>query len=172
MYIEDNDLSIRSADLNDVNILCKWWSDGKIMTHAGFPNGINTDKEKLKNRLSIDNPNNRLMIIEIDSRRVGEMNYHLTGSTAEIGIKICDFSHQEKGYGRIALRMLIEYLFDDQKVQKIVLNTNLENKRAQHVYELIGFSKTGERMSAWKDQLGNLQSFVDYELLENNFIRN
>jgi RimJ/RimL family protein N-acetyltransferase len=60
--------------------------------------------------------------------------------------------------------MLINYLFTEMKVEKIILDTNLNNTRAQHVYEKIGFRKTAVRINSWKDQLGALQSSVEYEL--------
>ncbi|WP_279306871.1 hypothetical protein [Paenibacillus pseudetheri] len=39
MYIENGNLVIRNATANDVPLLYSWWNDGKIMAHAGFPNG-------------------------------------------------------------------------------------------------------------------------------------
>ena len=73
------------------------------------------------------------------------------------------------GLGRIILSMLISWLFE-QGFEKIVLDTNLTNKRAQHVYESLGFSKLRINYDSWTDQLGNKQSAVDYELTEDNFI--
>ncbi|WP_438446465.1 GNAT family N-acetyltransferase [Gorillibacterium sp. sgz5001074] len=46
-----------------------------------------------------------------------------------------------------------------------MLDTNLSNERAQHVYEKLGFRRTAVRIDSWRDQLGNLQSSVEYELL-------
>ncbi len=46
----------------------------------------------------------------------------------------------------------------------IKLDTNLENKRAQHVYEELGFRRIRVNIDSWKDQLGRDQSSVDYEL--------
>ena len=44
MKLRNDNLLIRYATKNDAAILCKWWNDGKIMAHAGFPNGINTSE--------------------------------------------------------------------------------------------------------------------------------
>ena len=97
------------------------------------------------------------------------MSYsNLGGVTAEIGIKICDFSKQEQGIGRTALSMLINTLFENG-FTRIILDTNLKNLRAQHVYELLGFKKLRINKDSWTDQLGESQSSVDYELIQTDF---
>ena len=41
---------------------------------------------------------------------------------------------------------------------------------AQHVYEELGFQKIRIRENAWKNQLGELQSFIDYEMHPDDFV--
>ena len=166
MELRQNDILIRYATIEDAEILCNWWNDGKIMAHAGFPNGLNTNVEEIKEQISEDSDETmRLFIIEINEKLVGEMHYRNKGNNiADIGIKICDFTKQEKGYGTKILKMFIEYLFNDLGYIKIILDTNLKNTRAQYVYEKIGFKKIGINQNSWKDQLGELQSSIDYEL--------
>jgi len=144
MELRNNNLLIRYATKNDANILCKWWNNGKIMAHAGYPNGINTTVEEIEKQLSEEtDETTRRFIIEIDNEPSGEMNYRNKGNNiAEIGIKICDFDKQEKGYGTILLKMFIKYLFEELIYDKIILDTKLNNKRAQHVYKKIGFTET------------------------------
>ncbi len=170
MYIQNRNLIIRDADIKDAEVLCLWWNDGRVMAHAGFPNGIGISLEKLQKQLAVaeDSTVNRL-IIEADNRAIGEMSYSNTeDGGAEIGIKICDETQQEKGYGRILLSMLIKELFR-AGYTKILLDTNLNNTRAQHIYEKLGFSKVRVNKDVWKDQLGRLQSSIDYELTQADF---
>lgn len=172
MFIQNNNLTIRNATSKDASILCKWWNDGKVMAHAGFPKGLGTSEDVIINQLSYDTDEiHRRLIIEVDQIPIGEMNYRNKGNdTAEIGIKICDFTKQEKGYGKKLLSMLMNALFTDLGYKKIILDTNLKNLRAQHVYEKLGFQKLRVNVDAWKDQLGELQSSIDYELEEKDFI--
>ena len=146
MELIEGNLKIRYATKNDAKILCNWWNDGKIMAHAGFPNGINTTVEKIEKQISEEtDETTRRFIIEINNEPSGEMNYrNIKNGIAEIGIKICNFSKQEKGHGTKLLKLLINYLFQELNFIKIILDTKLENKRAQHVYEKIGFIKTKE----------------------------
>lgn len=172
MEVKYKKIIIRNATIKDAGRLCTWWNDGNVMAHAGFPKGLGTTKEVVEKEIELGNDmEGRIHIIEIDSQPIGEMNYRNLGNKiCEIGIKICDFSKQNKGLGKIILSLFIDSLFNKFGYEKIVLDTNLNNKRAQHVYEELGFKKVKVNINAFKDQLGNLQSSVDYELLENQFI--
>lgn len=166
------DVTIRNATVNDAEQLCKWWNDGSVMAHAGFPNGLGTTPEKVAMQIAEQDIEKtcRHMIVYKD-KSIGEMNYHaLEEGIYEIGIKICEPDKQNKGLGKIILSLFIEGLFRERNGSKIILDTNLNNKRAQHVYEQLGFRKVRINIDSWTDQLGNKQSSVDYELLEDNFI--
>ena len=172
MLLKHNNLIIRNATEKDAEQLAMWWNDGKIMAHAGFQNGTGQTAQSIANNLQKDtDTTHRRLIIEMDNMPIGEMNYRNKGSqTVEIGIKICDFSKQNKGVGKILLSMLISALFKDFGYQKIILDTNLKNKRAQHVYEQLGFTKLRVNQNSWTNQIGELQSSIDYELYQKDFI--
>lgn len=65
--------------------------------------------------------------------------------------------------------MFIRALFNEYGYTKIILDTNLSNRRAQHVYEKLGFRKLRGNVNSWKNQLGELQSSVDYEMTKTDF---
>lgn len=172
MLLQFNNLTIRNATANDADLLAAWWNDGKIMAHAGFPNGTGQTAESIAEKISADTDDtHRRLIIELENIPIGEMNYRNVGeNTAEIGIKICNFSKQNKGNGKIILSMLISSLFNNMGYNKIILDTNANNKRAQHVYEELGFRKLQVRENSWRNQLGELQSTVDYEMYPEDFV--
>lgn len=144
--IQYKNLTVRQAEAADAKQLTAWWNDGAVMAHAGFPNGLGTTEEEV-----IEVLENGLMVIEESNRLIGESD--------------C----QNRGVGKKALSMLIGWLFQNG-YSKIVLDTDLTNTRAQHVYESLGFRKVQTNIDSWKDRLGQLQSSVDYELLEKDFI--
>lgn len=178
-------LVIRTAVTEDAPVLTKWWNDGTVMAHAGFPYGLNQTVEETERQIANPTVLSQRCIIEADHVKIGEMSYEIEkydieenglasaqerGKNAAIGIKICEKRCQNQGVGTKLLQMFIEFLFynedinDKIPVKKIILSTNLNNIRAQHVYEKIGFQKIAVDYNSWKDQLGNLQSSVDYEL--------
>ena len=183
MRLEQGKLCIKNAEQEDCKQLVSWWNDGAVMAHAGFPNGLGTNEEKVQKQIAADSDDTRRhLVIWYDGNRIGEMSYANLGDsleeteedtienrTADIGIKICNPTFQEKGLGKIVLSMLIRELFS-RGYTKIVLDTNLKNKRAQHVYERLGFQKVNIRMDAWIAQVGEKQSVVDYELTKEHFV--
>ena len=172
MLLKDGNLTIRNACAGDAAQLAAWWNDGAVMAHAGFPLGLGETAENIAASLARDSDNGgRRLMIEVDGRPAGEMNYRrVDACTAKIGIKICDPSCRDRGLGKRLLRMFIGELLGPMGYRRIVLDTNLNNRRAQHVYEQLGFRRLGLRKDAWRDQLRVLQSAVDYELRPEDFI--
>ncbi len=171
MEIRHGELCIRNAAQDDCEQLAAWWNDGKVMAHAGFPNGIGTTPQVTWEKIATDSDDTRRrLIIEFQGKPIGEMSYYNLGcQIAEIGIKICEETYQEKGLGKKILSMLIGELFS-RGYRKIVLDTNLKNTRAQHVYETLGFRKIRVNVDSWKNQVGELQSSVEYELVPDDFV--
>ena len=166
MYLHQNELTICDALPADAPLLCRWWNDGKVMEHAGFPQGLGTSVEKITQKFLEPDNRTHLLIIESEGLPIGEMNWRREESDhAEIGIKICESDRQEKGFGSRLIAMLCRDLFANRGIASITLNTMLENQRAQHVYEKLGFVKTGVRENCWRDQTGKLRTAVDYQLL-------
>jgi len=156
MNLMKNNLTIRNAAPADAEQLCLWWNDGKIMAHAGYPNGLNEQPENIRKSLATDtDATHRRHVIEHNGTPIGEMNYRNKGNgVAEIGIKICDFTQQEKGLGTTLLSMFIDALFVYYGYDKIILDTNVNNTRAQHVYK----HKLGFRQVKVGD------TYIDYDL--------
>ena len=163
--LESGGRVIRQAEESDARLLCEWWNDGDVMAHAGFPDGLGTTEREVAALLKTGSGSGRRLLLEVNGVPVGEMNYRtVAAGEAEIGIKLCDPVSRDRGNGTAFLRLLIEYLFEGARYERIRLDTNLRNTRAQHVYEKLGFRRTSVHINAWKDQRGLLQSTVDYEL--------
>ena len=171
MNIKNEKILIRNVTPKDAEKLADWWNDGRVMEHAGFPNGLGISEEEIISDIEKESDDTtRRHIIEYDGSPIGEMNYRNLGNNqCEIGIKICDFDMQNKGLGKKILSMFIGELFGKYGYTMIKLDTNLENVRAQHVYEQLGFNKVRTNINSWKDQLGRDQSSVDYELVQAEF---
>lgn len=54
MNIKYNQLCIRNAEKKDCEQLAKWWNDGKVMAHAGFPKGLGTTATEIEKQIVND----------------------------------------------------------------------------------------------------------------------
>lgn len=170
MELKDKDLTLRKAVATDARQLTDWWNDGRVMEHAGFPNGLGITEEETQLTIeNADRKNMTILIIEVENKPVGECNFRLMGDQAEIGIKVCDQSYQNRGFGRRALKLMISHVFNNPEITKVILDTNIKNKRSQHVYRELGFKLVDTRINAWQDQLGAWQTALDFELLRKDF---
>lgn len=78
---------------------------------------------------------------------IGLMNIDYIDRTAELGIFIGVEDHLSKGYGSDAIRILLDYGFNQLNLHNIMLKVYDFNKRAIKAYEKCGFKKYGE----WKE---------------------
>ena len=144
---------------------------GTCRISARFKNRQNQTGRKNPSWQGTESPPSAIWIIEIDGVLAGEMNHRFVEEDIyEIGIKICRFDLQNHGYGHVAVNLLLDYLFIEQHAKKVILDTNLANTGAQRFYETLGFIKTGIFENSWKDQLGQMQSSVSYEITKDTFL--
>ncbi len=85
MFEQFGNLTIRNATIQDADLLSAWWNDGKIMAHAGFPNGTGETAKCIAEKISKDEDTiRRRLIVEYDKIPIGEMSYYNVGNnTAE-----------------------------------------------------------------------------------------
>lgn len=178
MIIEKDNIVIRKATVDDAHLLNKWWNDGQVMNHAGFPEGLGQSLDKtIKQINKWKQKQGELCIIEIDNKAIGELSFTIgDNNIAYPGWKICDFNYQNQGYGTKVIMLLLEFLFTDKKINKklpidaVIWNTLIENKRAQYVYEhKIKANRIGISKNHWQDQKGNWRSSVNYILSRKDF---
>lgn len=162
---DGNQILIREANKDDVDIFYKWWNDGTIMSHAGFPQGLGISKTAIEGIINRNSHKEKRFLILVSGRPIGEMHYRFTQEkTAVIGIKICNSDFRKKGFGTTAIGQLLEIVFRDLDCERVQLDTASENIAAQEFYSKIGFRQKELKTNNWTDQNGNLPSSVEYEL--------
>jgi RimJ/RimL family protein N-acetyltransferase len=66
----------------------------------------------------------------------------------EIGFQIWDPNERNKGYATEAVRLLIDYLFSTNNIERVQATTHFLNKPAQRVLEKCGFIREGRLRKA------------------------
>jgi RimJ/RimL family protein N-acetyltransferase len=93
--------------------------------------------------------------IEADGKYIGGcalFNFNWTARSAECGIGIGDPAYRNRGYGRDALKVLLDYAFRLRNLNRVWLNVHANNERAVKSYRAAGFVDEGlMRQHAWSD---------------------
>lgn len=93
--------------------------------------------------------------IEADGKYIGGcglFHFDETARTCEMGIGIGDRQYWGRGYGRDAVRVLLDYAFRLRNLHKVWLSVNGTNERAIRSYRACGFVEEGRlRRHVWSD---------------------
>ncbi len=84
--------------------------------------------------------------------------------TAEIGVAILDKKYRNKGYGKLALKRLIVYAFNELGLKTIGAVILLSNKSSINMVKNIGFVVTEVKYKSWPMPNGDLADMVFMEL--------
>jgi RimJ/RimL family protein N-acetyltransferase len=91
--------------------------------------------------------------IEADGKYIGHCGLHgfdRVARTCELGVEIGDHNYWGQGYGREVVRLLLQYAFEHQNMNRVWLNTHSENERAIRCYLACGFIEEGRlRQHVW-----------------------
>ena len=94
-------------------------------------------------------------VIEADGRMIGDCglwDFDNTSRHCNLGISIGDRDFWGKGYGRDAVRVLVDYAFRHHNITKVCLTVTADNERAIKAYEAAGFEREGLlRRHVWND---------------------
>ena len=112
----------------------------------------NSDKwfDEIQRLLETD-ANIRLGIFLNDGTVIGDIalqNIDRANRSCSLGMGIAKIENRNKGYGTQALRLLLEYGFNNQGFERITANTMEINISAQKVLEKLGFILEGQERKA------------------------
>ncbi len=143
-----NRLYLSPMSVEDAAIYVKWLNDPTVSENIGMDTKITTlesEKEWLKEN---QNKYNFAIVLKESDKLIGNISLievDLIHRNAVLGIFIGDDSNRGKGYGKEAIKLLLEYGFNNLNLNNIMLSVYSFNKRAIKVYESLGFKKFGTR---------------------------
>lgn len=171
-------LYLSPMNVEDAPIYVKWLNDKTVSENIGLDTKITTlegEREWLRKN---QNEYNFAIVLKKNDELIGNISFDevdLIHRNACLGIFIGDEKHRGKGYGKEAIKLLLEYGFNNLNLNNIMLNVYSFNKRAIKVYESLGFKKFGIRhkshyfkgqfydeiqMEILKDEYGEIEPFI------------
>ncbi len=149
-------VTLRGVTRDDLPLLLSHCNDPEVDLAAGeLPSPMSMERlEKWYEALVEQRPMRRFAI-DVDGRFLGTcllQNVDETAGHAELGITIGDKDSWGHGYGRDAIRVLLDYAFRLANLRRVWLQTHAENERAIRAYRAVGFVEEGRlRDHVWLD---------------------
>jgi ribosomal-protein-alanine N-acetyltransferase len=101
----------------------------------------------------IDNPFSHYFVYEKGNEVIGYIGFRVYDNQAEMMNFAILPDHQNDGLGNELLMYCIDYLMD-LKVEMITLEVRKSNKKAQHIYEKLGFKVSHIRKKYYENEDG------------------
>lgn len=142
-------------DINDNEKYTQWWNDPETVRY--LPNNWVITAEKEKENLISKSKSHHYSIIDNDTNElVGEVCFvdiNNVNRCAEISVMIGNIKYRNKGYGKEALKLLIEYGYQSLSLNCIFLKVYEKNVIAIKCYTSVGFKQSGMiRQGAYYNQ--------------------
>lgn len=174
--LEGQKISLHTFEFTDEEVeeITRWNNNQQNLTKLGRGSQYSTvslTKEWMDN--SLRNKNTRQFAIRINktNKLIGVCNIDIEEgdpSNCALGILIGEQINQGRGYGTEAVKLLIEFAFDELRAHRVHLIANEENKQAIRCYEKAGFKHCGtEHEVQWSQ--GRWHNHYHMELLKSHY---
>ena len=144
-------VTLRPFRREDLEALRRWHDDGEVMQFWGerlplVAEGRFEEELAPGGRFTRFDMNGHFCVCDETDRPIGRLSYEgfrATERHAELGILIGEKDAWSKGYGSEAIRLLLDYLFNQRGAHRVWLTVQARNARAQRAYEKVGFRREG-----------------------------
>jgi RimJ/RimL family protein N-acetyltransferase len=150
-------VTLRAVEKEDQETLWRFWNDLEVELAGGGDPPLPASLERLRARFEREeregNRDHTDFMIEVDGAAIGHCGLFHVDTAArhcELGISIGEKDHWGRGYGRDAVRVLLDYAFRIRNLRRVWLETHASNDRAIRAYRACGFVEEGRmREHVW-----------------------
>jgi RimJ/RimL family protein N-acetyltransferase len=111
-------------------------------------------------------PDHSQLVVELDGQLIGDVGWRAidygplpqAGQAMNIGCTLLP-EHRGHGYGTVAQRLLVDYLFETFAINRVEAHTDIDNLAEQRSLPKAGFTREGVlrgavwRSGAWRDMI-------------------
>lgn len=152
-------LTLRPVQKEDLPRIYKFNTDVEVELLSGgeppLPKPLATWEAWFDREMTKEKPDGLWFAMEADGEVIGHCEleeFDRTSRTCELGIVIGERDYWNKGYGREAIGLLLDYAFRILNLHKVWLVVNGNNERAFRSYRAAGFVEEGRlRQHVWND---------------------
>ncbi len=164
LSLTDRFRRIRRLSHEDVPALMEWDSDPELLLLVGKKFQDNDDASCWWDRVIRDRSRLVFAIVDDNARLIGDVELlHIRWRAHEAELRICigDKRSWNHGYGTDALQEALGAAFGYLALRRVYLRVRLDNRRAIHAYQKVGFRPVGRL-----DPTGRLRGQPPLQLME------
>ncbi|WP_174612739.1 GNAT family N-acetyltransferase [Virgibacillus ihumii] len=158
----------------DVSIYHKWRNDIEVMQYTNPSLDVFTyaDTENFVKSITESHNSKGYMIEEVTTEKpigiTSLINIDFGNRNAECIIDIGDKDYWNKGFGREAFSLLLDFAFNELNLHKVYLRVFSFNERAVRLYQKLGFHEEGKlKEQLYRDRVWHDVVFMG--LLKRNY---
>lgn len=170
MFLKNDDISLRTAEPYDAEVIYRWENDRDIwrVSETLAPYSMHQIEQFLLNNNDLTSEKQLRMMIERknDKTPIGCIDiydYDQFNERAGIGILI-DEKFRNRGFARQSVEILIDYCFKTLILNQIYILTFIDNTQSIKLFESVGFQKCGLRKQWLKTPCGFTDQ-LEYQLI-------
>lgn len=160
--LQGSRIVLRGVRRDDLPILWTYANDAEVELTGGgdppIPQSLERMQAEFDSNASKGGRDGTWFAIEADGKVIGQCGlfgwdkFRGVGHGCELGIAIGDKSYWNRGYGREAIGLLLDYGFMYWNLHRISLETSSINLRAIRCYTACGFIEEGRlRQNEWQN---------------------
>lgn len=146
---------LRPLEPTDAEIVHRWYEDTRVQTLMGDPPmSLAARRRRYEEAVTGDGPNVlRFVICRLDDDtpigRTDLFDIDRDNGSLAFGIAIGDPALWGQGLGTDAVNAIVDFAFGQLRMERVWLDTDDVNARAQAAYKKAGFSVEGRLRHAW-----------------------
>ncbi len=162
VVFETAGLAVRRATAQDADMYYRLWTDPRVMTNVGFPNGLPTSRQEILEQIAASEPAefDRLLVVVLKSsdQAIGECKLGLPNAEgiASTDVKLLPEFWGNR-YGVEVKRGLLDYLFTHTDCLAVEATPNVNNPASIKMQEAAGGVRVGEAIDQFP---ASMQSFT------------
>jgi RimJ/RimL family protein N-acetyltransferase len=170
-----NDVTLRPLEFDDIDTLYAWESNSGLDMSAGWSpkQGPAAFRHRYERRLTEPEADLYMFGIEVDKQLVGFVQLAMIDTThrhAMLGIVLGAKELWGHGIGSTALRILMDYAFTVQGLERVYAEVYTFNTRSRRLFEGLGFQQEG-LLRQHEYHNGSFQDLYVFGLLRSEFFQ-
>lgn len=171
--LEGPNLFLGPMMVEDAEVFVKWLNDGEVTDGIGKTKDVTTIENEIEYLQDVTKKGDYCFSIVTKDKEqlIGTcslMNINSVNQTAEVGILIGESSCRGKGYGKEALKIILDYGFNTLNLHNIYLGVYSFNEKAINCYKKLGFKEAG-RIREAKYHNGKRYDDIKMDILKDEF---